>query len=273
MTLPEFVTRAAAIQRAERREDVYDYAPVLKEPGAVEWHVNFADPNLFVAYGSGLFAQDEMQVVEHPILGALKEALTARGISARTVERQRPTPILVMGAERRCRVATDQNAEEGRPYGLYGNAFAAAPAEAVRRATTRIDPPTVTNIIAMAAPGGGQGRYTATEIEFVLTTAYTGFRAAVLQNGDAPTAVHTGFWGCGAFGGNRVLMALLQILAGRMAGVERLVFHTFDAAGNTAFDAALHRLNEALNGSSIETGTVVDRIAAMGFEWGLSDGN
>src|SRR4051812_32899056 len=51
------------------REDVYDYAPVERDGTAVEWHVNFADPHLFVAYGSGLFAQDEMQVAEHPVLG------------------------------------------------------------------------------------------------------------------------------------------------------------------------------------------------------------
>ena len=58
MSLPGRVTPAAALRHAERREDVYDYAPALKEAGAVEWHVNFAAPNLFVAYGSGLFAQD-----------------------------------------------------------------------------------------------------------------------------------------------------------------------------------------------------------------------
>ncbi len=42
-----------------------------------EWWVNFADPHLFVAYGSSLFAQDEIQVAEHPSLGHLREALYA----------------------------------------------------------------------------------------------------------------------------------------------------------------------------------------------------
>jgi len=273
MALPEHSNPAAAILCTERRQDFYDYLPILRESGAVEWHVNFADPHLFVAYGSGLFAQDELQVAEHPCLGALKEALTARGSSPMTVEKDRPTPILVMGAERRCRVATERNHAEGRPYGLYGNAFAVAPAEAIRRATTRIEPPTVTNLIAMAAPSGGRGLYTASEIERVMTTAYTGFRAAVLQTGDAPTVVHTGFWGCGAFGGNRVLMALLQVLAGQMAGVERLVFHTFDADGTDAFDAAVGWVDDVLSASSIATRTLMDRVAAEGFEWGVSDGN
>jgi len=273
MPLPERASPAAAVMRAERREDIYDYLPVHREAGAIEWHVNFSDPHLFVAYGSGLFAQDEMQVAEHPSLGALREALSAKGSSPRTMEKDRPTPILVMGAERRCRVATEINEDEGRPYGLYGNAFAVASVEAVRRATTRIEPPTVTNLIAMAAPSGGRGRYAASEIARVMTTAYTGFRAAVLQAGDAPTVVHTGFWGCGAFGGNRVLMALLQVVAGQMAGVERLVFHTFDADGSDAFDAALGWVDEVLSEPSMETRTLMDRVAAEGFEWGVSDGN
>jgi hypothetical protein len=47
-------------------------------------------------------------------------------------------------------------------------------------------------------------------IEFVLATAFTGFSAARLEsarlNPSPVVAIHTGFWGCGAFGGNRVLM-------------------------------------------------------------------
>ena len=42
----------------------YDYRPTLDPAGAVEWHVNFADPNVFYAYGWVFFAQDEIQVAE-----------------------------------------------------------------------------------------------------------------------------------------------------------------------------------------------------------------
>ena len=64
------------------RPGYFDYTPALDRADAVEWHVNFADPHLFVAYGSRLFAQDEMQVAEHPALGSLKEALDARDFRA-----------------------------------------------------------------------------------------------------------------------------------------------------------------------------------------------
>ncbi len=97
------------------------------------------------------------------------------------------------------------------------------------------------------------------------------------ESGQAQPAlfrVHTGFWGCGAFGGHRVLMATLQILAAEIAGLERLVFHTFDAPGTKAPDAARVLIEGTLaSGSVIDTGELIRRVAAMGFEWGVSDGN
>lgn len=271
--LPAQCSPADAIQRVSVSQDIYDYSSTTGVAGAVEWHVNFADPNLFVAYGGGLFAQDEMQVAEHPALGALKEALVARKWPARTVEDRKPTPVLVRGVERRCHVATDVNIAEGRPSGLYGNAFMAAPADAVRRATHRLEPPTITNLIAMAAPVGGVGRYSAGEIASILTTAFSGFRAAVLESGGAPAVVHTGYWGCGAFGGNRVLMSLLQALAAELAGVERLVFHTVTAGGRGVIDQATERARIALPAKAVETSRLVEQVAGMGLRWGVGDGN
>jgi hypothetical protein len=259
------------------RDGFYDYEPPI-EP-TLEWHVNFADPRLFYAYGSSLFAQDEMQVAEHPALGSLREALVAERRSTLTVEDGRPRPVLVMGAERRVRIATDRSAADGRPNGLYGNAFADAGSDAVRRATSAIDPPTISNIIAIAAPAGGYGRYRRIQIEVVLATAYSGFAAAVLESrrvtgSGAGVIVHSGFWGCGAFGGNRVLMTLLQALAAEMAGVAELVIHIGDPTGRVAVDKA----GDLLRGLLAEpdpagTDELVGRIHALGLEWGLSDGN
>ena len=62
----------------------FDYQPAIEGQDVVEWHVNFADPHLFVAYAAGLFAQDEMQVAEHPGLAALKQALAAADVETRT---------------------------------------------------------------------------------------------------------------------------------------------------------------------------------------------
>ena len=88
-------TRWAAMELPEHLDPVppdlvlpvpgfFDYQPVVEGDDVVEWHVNFADPHLFVAYAGGLFAQDEMQVAEHPGLAALKQALVAAGVETRT---------------------------------------------------------------------------------------------------------------------------------------------------------------------------------------------
>ncbi len=279
MPLPARVDIGAGTNRIVGVENIYDYEPVLGSADGLEWHVNFADPSLFGFYGSGLFAQDEMQTAEHPALGALREALLAQGREPVTVENGAPTPVLVRGVERWCRVATNPNAAEGRPRGLYGNAFALASTETVRHATSRIEPPTITNLIAIAAPAGGQGHYTAAEIENILVTAFTGFRAAVLESHRARgtncrVAVHTGFWGCGAFGGDKVLMALLQMVAAQMAGVDRVVVHTFDGHGTRALERARRVAAQEIAGSvPVATAALITQVAAMGFGWGRSDGN
>jgi hypothetical protein len=260
------------------RPGFFDYAPLLDPAGALEWHLNFADPHLFAAYGGPLFAQDEMQVAEHPALGSLREALLAAGAAAVTIEHGRPTPVLVSGVQRRVAIATDQNPAAGRPAGLYGNAFARADPAAIRAAVRRINPPTFSNIIAIAAPVGGRGQYRPAEIELSLLAAYSGFRAAVLeserQRGTGiAVVVHTGYWGCGAFGGSRVLMTLLQLAAAQLAGLERIVMHTGGPGGDAPVQQALATLHELFAGGPRETSTFVSALAQRGFTWGVSDGN
>lgn len=275
--LPARVDVAGAAGRLDSRPDVYDYEPCLGQAG-LEWHVNFADPYLFVAYSGQLLAQDELQVLEHPVLGALKESLRAAGIEATTVSLEEgPTPVLVMGAERRCALATNPDASEGRPEGLYGNAFQRASQEAVVRATRVIEPPTVSNVLAMAAPGGGYGKYSEEDIVDVLRTAQAGFHAARLKSvatlgENSAVAVHTGFWGCGAFGGNRVLMAMLQLIAAEMAGLDRLVFHAFNESGVDALGQATRLMGSELD-ATMDAADLIAALVGMSFEWGVSDGN
>ena len=279
MSLPATVDPALAAGRIVIRKGFYDYEPTVDSGPPVEWHVNFADPRLFFGYGTSLFAQDEMQVAEHPVLGSLREALVAARRSTLTVENGRPTPVLVIGAERRVRIATDRSAAEGRPYGLYGNAFAQADPDAIRRATTPIQPPTITNLIAMAAPAGGYGSYRRDQIELILATAFTGFRAAVLESRriagvDARVILHSGFWGCGAFGGNRVMMTLLQALAAEMAGLHRLSMHIGDPSGRQPVEQATAILRDVLAaGGSTETARAITLIHARSLPWGHGDGN
>jgi len=262
----------------ELQPGFFQYQPVADSTRTVAWYLNFADSNLFGYYGGNLLAQDEMQVAEHPVLGALLGALEREKIPARTVdEAGNATPVLVTGVERRCAIATEPNVTASRPFGLYGNRFAAASAQAVREATTAINPPTISNILAMAAPAYGTGEYTGKTIEEILRTTVTGFSAACieserLQPEVSEVVIYTGHWGCGAFGGNRVLMALLQILAAQMSGVQKLVYCYGSADGQQPVEEAQALLAEILP-EKTSLFDVVSDICAQRFRWGVSDGN
>ena len=274
MRLPDTVVRHRIHHSFELRRDFFTYGS--SPQGWVVWHLNFAHHDLFRFYGGPLLAQDEMQVAEHPALASLRHAILDAGLDPLTVEHGEPTPALIMGVERRCRIATDENPSEGRRGGIYGNNFSRADEDTIIRATEVIDPAMISNILAMEAPGYGSGRYTKEQIELVLSTAFTGFSAAIFESKDRvspniETSIHTGFWGCGAYGGNRQLMAFLQMVAACETEVNTLVFHS--GPDSSGYDKALALLEELLPvGQEMSLYELLSQIEAMGFEWGVSDG-
>ena len=273
MEFPATVGQAPSVV-VEVQPNPYRYELVSDPAVTREWHVNFADGNLFFGYGSWLFAQDEMQVLEHPVLGAVREALLESEGEALTIERGEPTPVLVSGVERRCRISATPDASAGRPKGLYGQEFSRATDAERASGITLIEPPTVSHIIAIAAPSHGVGAYTREQVDTILVPAYSGFRAAVVESGreGLTTVIHSGFWGCGAFGGNKVMMLLLQQIAAQMAGVERLVLHVMDEAGRAVAADAGVRVKELVGQGEIDTAEVIERVVAMGLRWGRGNG-
>lgn len=236
--------------------------------GCTEWHLNFADAHLFYAYGSGLFAQDEHQVAEHPVLASLREMLVAtpiKGFAPYTTEGGVATPVLVKGAARNC-VAELKRGN----LSIYGNAMQRADEKTIRSLVTRLDPPTFSNILAIEAIPGGRGRYTPEQIARTVLTAAAGFCAAADESSGTQVVIHTGFWGCGAFGGNRRLMTICQLLAARIAAVNAVVFHAFDPAGVGAWKDAKDLYETLPDGSVADALARIDELA---FEWGTSDGN
>jgi hypothetical protein len=256
--LPE--TRA----RVHVRPGVFPYAE--SDASTLRWHMNFADKHLFGYYAGGLFAQDEIQVAEHPALASLRQRLTALGRPPVTVEQGSPTPALVTNVERRCAVDT---------RGIYGNSFGMASRERVIGATRVLHPPTRSNILAIEAPKLGRGLYTLGTLESALATAYSGQLALRQESARiapaARTELVTGFWGCGAFGGNRVVMIALQIVAAHLAELDDLVFHTVDS-GSAEAEEALALVEECFAPSS-ELDSGLDALLEREYEWGESDGN
>ena len=240
------------------------------EEGVVAWHVNFADTHLFAFYGGPAFAQDEIQVAEHPLLASVRELLVsgAADIPPLTRDRDRPTPVLVRGVERWCAIDTDP--ELAQPYGIYGRRLGRASVDALRQAVTRLDDAPPSNILAIVAPQGA-GQYSADDLRDIMVTATTGFAAAKLESAGARVRIHTGHWGTGAFGGNRVLMVAAQLAAARIARVDDVAYHSLDEDGVRAYEQGRAIANGYDEGASIED--VVADLDARGFRWGSSDGN
>ena len=240
------------------------------------WYVNFADPNLFYAYDSGLFAQDEIQTLEHPLLGSIAEYLDSMAKEGRrdclplTVENHEPTPILLSNIPYWIKVDTMPREENGQTVSIYGNRFSSAPEDLLDRAVTLHENGSCrSNIIAMAALPGGRGDYRLDQIIYSLKTVISAFQAARTVTGKA-TAVHTGRWGAGAFGGSEEFALLVQILGAGIAGIERIIFHAVSedklaAAEKTAAEAKARNL-DALD-------ALADFIQEKRSRWGFSDGN
>ena len=257
-----------------RRSGFFDYAP-SGPADMVEWHLNFANNDICSTWAASLFAQDEMQVAEHPGLMALRAAATKDRLSMLCVEDGEPTPILVTGVERR--LGIDTNPSANCPIGLYGNQFKRASPEQIKAATTVFDNPSKSNLIAIESPSDGTGSYSEEEITFILRTAFAGFAAARDESlhtfMTTDFCIHTGFWGCGAYGGNRVLMTLLQMIAADMAGAGQIVFHVGDKAGDDPFDEALETFRLFRNDATMTTDRMIREIADGHYSWGESDGN
>lgn len=236
------------------------------------WYMNFAHHDLFTGYGHFMFAQDEIQVAEHPALACLRELMLTRtdALKPRTVENELPTPVLFSDVQRTLKIDT---------HSIYGARFARADEATIRESVSQFLPASRSNILAIESPvSAGNRIYSRSEIELALLTAYSGFRAIVLTSvsGDStpqPVVLHTGNWGCGAYGGNRQLMLTIQMMAARLAGLSSVVFYCgADSVDDVAtFDYALSKQFKFRPGVKIEQ--VVMRLVNQRFHWGTPDGN
>lgn len=249
----------------------YDYA---QSSDAFTCTVNFADHTLFGYWQTQLFAQDEIQVVEHPDLGRLQQYLKGWSPFAARAESYTgiPTPWLIKGVKR-----------HGRVHGLYGgHNLSKLSGYQAKQHIYRSPHPEKSNILAMAAIAQSPGRkgsvYSSADILQQFLTAYTAFKGAKeeAQRLGKPLTIQTGNWGAGAFGNDHALMAVIQILAARYAGVDRLDYYTFDRTGQCAYNRAsqfIEALDRLRDGGGTPTlGSILKVVYQADFKVGLSNG-
>ncbi|KAL4441344.1 hypothetical protein ABPG74_013639 [Tetrahymena malaccensis] len=266
------------------KQDTFSY---YKPPNnETHWYLNFADTHLFGFYTSALYAQDELQCTEMPLLAHVKEYLQTQksvpNLKPRTQESNNPTPVLIMNVPRIGTIDIRPDAKYQK--GLYGNNFRNLKEQDLKEKLTvfQNEDLVYTNIIAMSALGYNHGEYTRYQILFTLETAWKAFSQAVqcTKNYYPNTScvIHTGNWGCGAFGNNYQLMAILQVLAANLAGVEILHYHTFNQHGTNQYTIGIQLYYEIISGITqnqrqVTLDEIIDKILKQKFVWGVSDGN
>ena len=233
-------------------------------------YMNFAHHDLFNGYGHFMFAQDEIQVAEHPLLASVREFMLTRTdrLRPRTVEDGAPTPVVIRSVPRMISIDTKQ---------IYGARFARSDDQLIRDSVQSIDTPLASNILAIEAPiSAGNRIYTRSEIENALRTAFSGFRAFIIGHTGSltkPIVLHTGNWGCGAYGGNRQLMISIQIMAASLSGISQIVFYC-GADPTDSIAEFESQLNSRFNfRPGVKLRKVVDRLVNSAFPWGTPDGN
>ena len=243
------------------------------------WYLNFADPNLFFAWDSKLFAQDEIQTLEHPLLCALRKYMEQHSgrddehfYPCTIIRPQQPTPILIENVPYWISVDTRPRLADGTIANIYGNSFMTAPQEAVEAGLRVVEGSIQTNILAIAALEGA-GAYSKTDIEYTLKAALAGFAQAAqiaAAKQQTETAIHTGNWGCGAFGGDKEFMYLVQIIAAGAVGITEIIFHGID---KEILARAEFKWTKFVETNDFTFERAVDYLLNQKYFWGMSDGN
>lgn len=259
------------------KPEFFNYISEKNDLNKFVWHLNFADENLFGFYGTDLFAQDEIQVLEMPLLACVREFLLSEdeyenlgmAFEPYTNENQEtPTPFLIKNVPYWLKVNTDFVSSDGKNISLYGNNFIHESWKEIQEGISLIHEKVFNNIIAISAPKASNGKYSKSEIEYALKAAACAFEEAVkMSPKKTQTVIHTGNWGCGAFGGNKELMYLVQIIAASLAGVKELVFHAITEAVLTKAKAKFMDMPE------MTFADIVDFLYKQEFTWESGDGN
>eukprot|EP01006_Ploeotia_vitrea_P025042 TRINITY_DN57848_c0_g2_i1.p1 TRINITY_DN57848_c0_g2~~TRINITY_DN57848_c0_g2_i1.p1 ORF type:complete len:355 (+),score=37.75 TRINITY_DN57848_c0_g2_i1:42-1106(+) len=262
--------------RISSQPGFFDYKPTQPELQTHhDWWPNFADSDLFGFWDSPLLAQDELQVLEHPILSCIKRALSsqshtsehARGFTTGYLRGGQSSPVLVMNVPRQCEINTVAG-------NLYGNNWSHASDHTVRQFTKVFQKEAVhdTHLYCIVAPSNGFWNYSQSTIDNTFLTAYTAFAAAKKQSDKAgkKVVIHAGYWGCGAFGGNPVVMSGLQLLAAHLVGVDKFVMHEA-REGPLPFKQGIKLCAELVQDEA-SVSEVLRKLQARHYKWGISTG-
>jgi len=227
--------------------------------------LNFADSKLFGFCKDGLFAQDEIQVCEHPYL-----ALLAQNLKETAPEKldANAYSFIFCNVPRLCTLDTQKVVHDKI---LYGNNFAKASIAEIDHVLKLNSPAPCNNILAIAASNVcGRRIYTKSMIEEFLGRILSGFEHAKKVSDSHKRhhlIIHTGGLGCGAFGHSKVASIFLQLLVAQIVSRTCTSPHKFSirffGVNKTTFSKALKMFRDFK--SSVKKENITKKDAALGL--------
>ncbi len=247
----------------------YSYQNPTETSWKENWWMNFGDSDLFHFYKTSLFAQDEIQTLEFPELAGCLGAIQLQPkMKPMTLENGCPIPFIFSGVHRIGSIMTED---------IYGNAFEGATEDQLLKALI-VNPCSDErfNIASMSAFGYMSGLYTPDQVNTYLRTAVKTFAMCVWQSTSGlntnQTIIHTGNWGCGAFGNDLTMMTMVQYAAACLVGVNQIYFHAFDSKSAEVTRAALMKFDLELEKRLHMTADSIQSfLLSLERSWGSSN--
>jgi hypothetical protein len=213
--LPIFSNKCGEI-RAHEGTFSYPNAKELQE----EWTANFSTPELFSKCLDGDLTQDELQVMEHPGLYHIKRKIDEKPEIGTLKEDE---IALITGAKRRGAFLANY---------CYGKQFASRSTDDVQGYAFKLDE-AESRIFCMSAPKvlpEQVGKpYKKEDLEALFYRSYHAFSKIKALAKPQKIRIHTGNWGCGSSGHNPRVVALMQVAAAHLAGVDVLEYYPLEA--------------------------------------------
>ena len=232
----------------------------------VHWTANFADSHLFGFCDGPLLAQDELQVLEHPALAHVKNALPAGQRILRPYEAALFQNVPRLGA-------LDTTTPLANHQTLYGNNFSRATQQDIQSHLVRFENPVLSNIFAIAAPHIASNLvgqpYQKRDLESLFYTFYNASKGMKETCLGKRVVVHTGNWGAGAFGNDPKTVHLIQLAAARCAGIDEI--RMYPMSNQAELLAARLLLNQIeQQNPQMTIGQLLDHLTTHAATYGLT---
>jgi hypothetical protein len=234
----------------------------------IHWTANFADKLLFGFCEGSLLAEDELQVLEHPALAHIADALSPDERTLHPLEVALFQNVPRLGA---LDAFTPLGLFPNSPT-LYGNYFASATQAQILTRLTRFDNPVASNIFAIEAPRIHpilkDQPYQRSDLEKLFFTFYNAARGVKEICAGKKVVLHSGNWGAGAFGNDPKTVHLVQLAAARCAGVDELRMYPFTQQNaHREAKELLHQIKYQF--PQMTVGGFLDHLTANAVRYGL----